>query len=115
MNTNIGKLFFLRKDTFMDKERAGNKNSNWKGSEKNISRRALHYRVQAKRGKASQYKCAKCHKNQATDWADLGNGKFSPYCRSCHNTKDKKIKNIHNNDSRYKSLREEILDLATGW
>ena len=72
----------------------------------------MHYRVEAKRGKASQFKCAKCHTNQARDWADLGGGKWAPYCRSCHNTLDGKIKNIWNKDKRYKNLREEILEMV---
>ena len=95
----------------MDKSRSGEKNSNWKGNKK-ISKRAMHYRVVAKRGKASQYKCAKCHEKQAIDWADLGSGKYAPYCRACHNSLDGKIKNIWKKDGRYKHLREEILDLV---
>jgi len=94
-----------------DASRTGKLNSNWKGDGK-ISKRAMHYRIEAKRGKASQYKCAKCHVNQAVDWADLGNGKYSPYCRSCHNTLDGKIKNIWKKDKRYSKLREEILEMT---
>lgn len=79
----------------------GKENSNWKGSEKNISKRALHYRITAKRGKASDHMCAFCHKERALDWVDCGNGKYKPGCRSCHNKYDKKIKNIQDHDPRY--------------
>lgn len=100
-----------RKDTYMDKERTGKNNSNWKGTKK-ITRRAMHYRIVSKRGKASQHKCSRCHENTAQDWADVGNGKYVPMCRACHNKLDKKIKNIWKKDGRYKHLREEILELV---
>lgn len=94
-----------------DRSRSGKNNSNWKGDGP-ITRRAMHYRVEAKRGKASQYKCAKCKEKQAVDWAELKNGKWKPLCRSCHNTVDKKIKNIWGKDPRYKNLKEEIKELS---
>lgn len=94
-----------------DKSRSGSKNSNWKGDGP-ITRRALHYRVVAKRGKASGYKCARCKENQAVDWAELKDGKWKPLCRSCHNVVDKKIKNIWKKDPRYTNLREEIRELS---
>lgn len=76
-------------------------NSNWKGSDKNISERAKHYRIVAKRGKASSHICACCRKKRATDWAEQKDGSYKPYCRSCHNKLDSKIKNIQSHDSRY--------------
>ena len=80
----------------------GSKNSNWKGSDKNISERAKHYRIEAKKGPASKYMCAKCHKERAHDWAEMPDGSYRPYCRSCHNTLDSKIKNIQDHDKRYR-------------
>lgn len=103
-------LCHSKDNSMKKKDRTGKNNSNWKGDGE-ITRRAMHYRVVSKRGKASQYKCAKCHKNQAIDWAETKNGKWKPLCRSCHNTLDGKIKNIWKKDPRYKNLREEILNL----
>lgn len=80
----------------------GAKNSNWKGSDKNISERAKHYRIVARRGKASDHMCACCHKNRASDWAMQKDGSYKPFCRSCHNKLDLKIKNIQKHDARYK-------------
>ena len=95
----------------MNKSRCGENNSNWKGNQK-ISERAKHYRIVSKKGKASDYTCQRCKKNKAHDWADMGNGKYIPLCRSCHNKEDKKIKNIQLHDSRYKNLKEELISIS---
>ena len=76
-------------------------NSNWKGSDKNISERAKHYRLVAKYGKASDGMCARCHKRKAMDWAEQKDGSYKRLCRRCHNIIDGKIKNIQNHDERY--------------
>ena len=88
----------------------GKNNSNWKGD--NISMRAKHYRLEAKKGKASDHLCVHCKKCRASDWAETGKG-YIPLCRSCHNKLDDKIKNIQKHDSRYNhSLREEVVNLV---
>ena len=80
----------------------GAKNANWKGSDKNISERAKHYRITAERGKASEHMCARCHKRKATQWAHQKDGSYKPFCDHCHHKYDNMIKNIQNHDSRYK-------------
>ena len=79
----------------------GAANSNWKGSNKKISERAEHYRQEAEKGPASKYKCARCHKVQAAEWARQKGGGFKPFCRHCHHVYDAMIKNIQKHDSRY--------------
>lgn len=100
----------------IDKSRSGKNNSNWKGSGK-ISERAKHYRVEAKRGKASNYKCVVCGA-PAVEWAEQRtngklNGKYKPYCRKCHNKLDSKISNIWKHDDRYKKVRKDLIKSAT--
>lgn len=73
----------------------GKENSNWKGSDKNVSERAKHYRIEAKRGKASQYMCARCHKNKAHDWAEQPDGTYKPFCSRCHHILDKTADRIN--------------------
>ena len=80
----------------------GAKNSNWKGSEKNISLRALHYRITARRGKASDHMCARCHKRRAEEWARQKDGGYRALCKKCHRHYDESEKNIQDHDPRYK-------------
>jgi len=70
----------------------GSSNSNWKGSDK-ISERAKHYRIEAKRGKASAHKCAFCGK-RADEWAEMHDGSYKPLCKAHHSAYDKKEKNF---------------------
>lgn len=95
--------------------RFGKNNSNWKGDSKNISERAKHYRIEATKGKASNFKCCVCG-SPAVEWAEQKsngkpNGKYKPYCRSCHNKLDKKIDNIWKKDDRYKKIRNKLLKM----
>ena len=70
------------------------KNPNAKKGE--VGYRAYHMRIQAKKGKASQYKCRKCGK-QASDWAIKGKGGSVPLCRSCHNKEHHRGQNFTKN------------------
>ena len=79
----------------------GAANSNWKGSDKNISERAKHYRIVSKRGKASDHMCARCHKRRAADWSKQKDGSYKALCDHCHHKYDGMISNIQKHDSRY--------------
>ena len=86
-----------RQDNYMGNKNSyyGSENSNWKGSNKNVSERALHYRITAKRGKASDHMCARCHKQRAAEWARQKDGSYKPFCRHCHHVYDAMIKNTN--------------------
>jgi hypothetical protein len=77
------------------REQSGPHNHMWKG--KSASYQAMHLRVQAKRGKASQYPCCICgttNESESFDWANLTGryddiNDYAPMCRKCHREYDR--------------------------
>lgn len=91
----------IKSRTAYKRNQRGSKNDSWKGD--NATYAALHYRVQAERGKA--YMCDECNRSDggiAYDWANQ-TGKYNDVndykmmCRSCHFKKDGHKKNFPNN------------------
>lgn len=87
------------------RNQTGSANSSWKGSEATYA--ALHYRVEAERGKPSLCQVCGTMDNRIYEWANL-TGRYDDIndymrmCRPCHRQYDKNRKNSSKHVSRTK-------------